>query len=434
VGFSRSILEGLAWGAAVWVKPHVAFPAGAAWVVSAVLVARRESGRHVLRDLAGLLAGGAIAGAAGVAWLVSTGAWPHFLDVFLNWNPNYLSGVVGGAGTRFLYQAVYFRPWGLLHFLAIPLALLALREARALTRQPGTTRRAWRGNWAYAAAESESVAAARALLAAMYLAWLVQAVVLQKEFDYAQVPVMLLGMAVVATHRWAFGFAYLVWFALVALLLNTKLIPPGLDPPGLPALRIEHHTFTDPEVMKLWPRCWREGGTPELRVKTGQLVNVFCGTNWENLSDVAGFLKTINPPLGPRELNCWHDSTHPLYLMLDLEPATRYMHYGTVLAIQSEGDWVKKRIADEVRASPQRYVVSDLARMTYDFDRSRAPGAGGDPHRLPEWFPKSQRDKYPWNQPIVFRSGRYLVHEIKYPLGEIDIPAWVDVGSLGPGE
>ncbi|HSQ58574.1 MAG TPA: hypothetical protein VLM40_22830, partial [Gemmata sp.] len=85
----RSFLEGLLWGVAVWVKPHVIFPASAMWIVSAMLIARRGSGRSILRDLAGLVAGGLAAGAAGIAWLVGTGAWPYFLDVFLNWNPNY---------------------------------------------------------------------------------------------------------------------------------------------------------------------------------------------------------------------------------------------------------------------------------------------------------------------------------------------------------
>src|SRR5262245_3022312 len=78
-----SLLEGLAWGAAVWVKPHVLVPGLAVWVVSAILIARRESLRRVLLDLAGLLAGGVVAGTAGVAWLIGTGAWPYFLDVFL---------------------------------------------------------------------------------------------------------------------------------------------------------------------------------------------------------------------------------------------------------------------------------------------------------------------------------------------------------------
>ena len=296
-----SLLEGFVWGAAVWVKPHVLVPALALWVVSAFQIARRESGRAVRLDLAGLVAGGLVAGAAGVAWLVATGAWPYFLDVFLNWNPGYMSGVIGAAGERFFWLALYFRPWGLLHFLAIPLALLALREARTFSRRLGATHREWRSRWFYAAAESESVAVARALLAAMYLGWLAQGVVLQKEFDYVYVPLMLLAMAVVATHRWAFGFVYLLWFALVALLLNTEVIPPGLDRgPGIPVLRIEHYPFTDPSVMKLWPRCWREGGTPEIRDRIGQYIDVHCGTNWENLNDVARFLREeVHPPLGP---------------------------------------------------------------------------------------------------------------------------------------
>lgn len=417
-----AILEGLAWGAAVWVKPHVMVPAAALWAVSAVLIARREPRRNIPLDLAGLVLGGILAGLAGVAWLVGTGAWPHFLDVFTNWNPGYMKDVWGGIGDRFVRTFRCFRPWSLLHLAAIPLAVLALRNLRRPVRLP---------RWLYAPAETEAVAAARALLAAFYLGWLAQGVVLQKGFDYVQVPLLFLAMAVVGTHRWAFGFAYLVWFAVTGVLLNTVLpVPPGATGPGVALLRVEHQPFTDPKILKLWPRCWREGGSPELRDRLGQYTDAHCGTNWEELTAVAGFLKTIDPPLGPRELNCWHDSTHPLYLMLDLEPATRYMHYGTVFPIRSQRD----RIAAEVAGSPQRYVVSDLMRMTYDRNAAYAPGAGGDPRRYAPWFPVSQRDKFPWNQPVVFRSGRYLVHKVVNPLGEIDIPDYWDLDKLGPGE
>jgi hypothetical protein len=106
----------------------------------------------------------------------------------------------------------------------------------------------------------------------------------------------------------------------------------------------------------------------------------------------------VQPPLGPGELNCWHDSTHPLYLLLDLDPATRYMHYGTVFGIRKQ----VPRIAAEVAASRQRYVVSDRLLM---------PAGNNDRTPL-----------FPWNQPVVFESPRYLVHRVVNPLGVIDIP------------
>jgi hypothetical protein len=436
-GFWYSVLEGVAWGAAVWVKPHVLVPAFAVWAVSAVLIARREGGRGVWLDLGGLVLGGLLAGAAGVAWLVGTGAWPHFLDVFLNWNPGYLADVLPATGHRLAYTTWCFRPWSLLHVAALPLAVLALLEARAWSRRPGGPRRVWGEPWLYAPAETESTASARALLAAFYLGWFAESVFLQKGFEYVQVPLLLLAMAVVATHRWVFGFVYLLWFAVVTLVWNVPaLAKPAweldreLGKQQFQAIRLERHPLTNPAVVGLWPRCWCEGGSPELRDKLGQYTDVFCGTNWEELDDVARFLKTVDPPLGPGELNCWHDSTHPLYLMLDLDPATRYMHYGTAFGIRKQAG----RIAGEVAASRQRYVVSDLMRMTWYRGEAYAPGAGGDPLKLPAWFPVSQRDKFPWNQPIRFRSGRYLVHEVVNPLGVIDIPDWATLDSLGPGE
>jgi hypothetical protein len=426
----RAALEGLAWGAAVWFKPHVVVPAFAVWLASAVLLARREPPKRVLADLAALVFGGALAGAAGVAWLVGTGAWPYFREVFLEWNPNYVSDVFAELGHRAVYTFEVFRPWGLIHNLALPLALLALWEGRAWSRRAGPPRRVRGTPRVYAAAATEGVAAARVLLAALYLGWVAQAVLFQKGFEYVQVPVLLLGLAVTATQSWCVGFVYAVWFAFLAVLLNlTSLVPPHQWPaPGFPAVRLEHYgALTDPALLKLWPRCWSEGGSPEMRDRTGQRIDIHCGVNWEQLDAVAKFLRTVDPPLGPGELNCWHDSTHSLYLTLDVDPATRYMHYGTVFAIRSPGDWVRTRIADEVRSSRQRYVVADLARMTEDRDLPHAPGQGGDPHALPAWFPASERGKFPWNQRPVFRDGRYIVYQVVGPLGEISVPDWADL-------
>ena len=448
VGGPASLLEGFLWGVAVWLKPHVVFPAFAVWAVSAVFLARREPRRRVLADLAGLIAGGLLAAAPGVVWLVTTGAWTHFLDIFLNWNPAYLSDS-GSVSGRFATVFDCFRPWSLLQYPALALAILSLWEARVWSRTPGAPATVPRPRRWYLPAESERVASARALLAAFYLGWMAQAVLIQKAFDYVHVPLLVLGFAVVASHRWAFGFAYLVWFVAVGILLTVAEQYPATAPtihaidPNNSRVKFDKHPLANAEVMKLWPRAWSEGGTPELRDRLGQCTNIHCGTQWRELNEVAKFLRTVEPRIGPRELNCWHDSTHPLYLMLDLDPATRYMHYGTAFGIKepatlAPGERSKRQqIADAVRQSDQKYVVSDLLRTSWV---SAAPyqassWRNGDP--LPVWLPEAERQKFPWNQPVVFRSGRYVVHKIENPLGTIRVPDWEHLNrlaTLGPDE
>jgi hypothetical protein len=422
----NSVFEGVVWGVAVWIKPHVIVPAAAVWFVSAILIARREIWLGVLQDLFWLIVGGLIAGGAGIGWMLATGAWPHFLEIFLRWNPGYLEDMWPATLERLDYTAWCFAPWSLVHFVAVPLALLAFWEARLWSRRSGDPKRIWTSPRLYWPAETEHVANARAFLAALYLGWYVQAVCLQKGFEYVQVPLVLLALTVVATHRWAVGFVYLVWFALLGAILGVPALATHVQKidPGTPVVRLERHPLTDPQIVALIPRCYREGSTPEIRDRTGHHIDVHCGTNWRELNDVAEYLRGLDPPLGPGELNCWHDSTHPLYLLLDVDPATRYMHYGTVLAIRSSDDWIKKRVAKEVAESRQKYVVSDLKRATKDHARAYAPGAGGDPLKLPEWLAATEGEKFPWNQPIVYRSGRYLVHRVEKPLGAIDIPDW----------
>lgn len=387
--FRDAVLEGFVWGLAVWVKPHVLIPALAVWVTSVVLLSRSESRKRLSADFAGLLLGGILAGLPGVLWLVATGAWPYFLNIFLNWNPSYLADSFPLAD-RLHKLFTCFGVWSLLHFGAIPLAVVGLWNAR--THSP------------------------RALLAAFYLAWLVQAVFVQKPFEYVHVPLLLLGMALVASQRWCFGFAYLVWFVAIGVLVNVST-----------QSKIEPHTLSRADVVKLWPRCWSEGSSPEIRDQLGQFTNTAWGTNWRELNDVADYLRTVDPPLGPGELNCWHDTTHPLYLMLDLDPATRYMHYGTAFGIPSKRDV----IAEEVRASRQKYVVSDLLRTTWHPQKVYDPASWREGDPLPVWLPANERAKFPWNQPVVFRSGRYVVHKVEKPLGVIRVPDWGDLDRLG---
>ncbi|HEY1190048.1 MAG TPA: hypothetical protein VGE74_20525, partial [Gemmata sp.] len=443
-GAASTVLEGCLWGAAVWLKPHVVLPALAVWAVSAVLLARSEPRRRVLTDLAALIGGGVLAGAPGVAWLIASGAWPYFLDVFLNWNPAYLADNAP-LGSRLVTAFECLRPWGVVHFVALPLAALALWEARIWSPSPGAPAPVFRPQRWYTPAASEGASAARAVLAALYLGWMAQAVGLQKGLDYVHVPALLLAFAVVAGQRWCFGLLYVLWFVLVGALVNlADTFPADVAPwvykfdPADPKGKFEKHPLADWGTMKYWRRALVEGGTPEMRDRTGYYTTIHCGTRWGELNDVANYLRAVEPPLRDGELNCWHDSTHPLYLMLDLDPATRYMHYGTAFGIKElgappPGHMSKtEQIAGAVRNSKQRYVVSDLLRTNHDRDAPYRASAwrAGDP--LPAWLPDHERAKFPWNQPVVFRSGRYVVHRIdpNVPLGEIRVPDWDSLPEL----
>jgi hypothetical protein len=78
-------------------------------------------------------------------------------------------------------------------------------------------------------------------------------------------------------------------------------------------------------------------------------------------------------------------------------------------------------IAEAVAWSRQRYVVSDLYPVLPDISPDQLPVADGQELHLPRDFPAPYRQLFPWNQPLVFRWGRYCVHKVEGPLGVIDI-------------
>ena len=223
---------------------------------------------RIAADFAGLVLGGLLAGAPGVVWMVDTGAWPYFLDIFLHWNPDYLSNA-GSVGTRFHTVFNCFPPWSLLHYAAIPLAFITFWEARLWSRQAREPGRVTNSTCLFLPAANEQTASARALLAAFYLAWLFQVVFVQKAFDYVHLPLTLIAMAVVAGQRWCFGFAYLLWFVAIGVVANVVSA----------LLHVVQQPLARREVVELWPRCWSEGSSPELRDRLGQYTHAPWGTN-----------------------------------------------------------------------------------------------------------------------------------------------------------
>jgi hypothetical protein len=383
--FLPSVVEGMMWGVAVWFKPHVIVPAIAVWLATC----RAKSAGW---DLLGQLTGGVAVGAIGIAYLVASGTWPYFHDVMTNWNPEYARNLFDELPQRMPWAINYFGIWDLIHFVAIPLAILELirgdRSGRAL--------------------------------AGLYFGWFLQAFVLQRPFPYVHVPEIFLGLAVVA--RWCtVGVPVLAWFLV--------LVPLGYWPDFAQATAgndfFDRHPLTGQKIYDAWPRYLEEGSSPALRDQLGQYNSAHCGTQWIDLERIADFLRTAD--LHDGDLICWHDGTHPLYLMLDLKPGVRYMHMGTAWAFESK----RSAIAEEVRNKHARYVVSDLRLLTTDMNKALAYGDSGKWYRLPAWVPQSQRDLFPWNQRIVFRSGRYIVHEMQQPLGRIHIASFEELEKEG---
>ena len=389
------LLEGLLWGCAVWVKPHVVVPAFAVWLASARV---RLPGRPL--GTLPLLAGGSLLGVAGVAALVASGAWPGFVEVFTVWNPEYTAGTLKEFPNRIATTFQYFAPLSLMHFATLPLAVRDVTRAR----------------------RPSPAARPRALLAALYLGWVLQALVIQRGLEYVHVPETLLGFALLAGRGVPVGLT-----TLAILALQGTLFALGLGEVTRPTsyFPLEAPRAFDRAVLAAWPRCLGPG-KPELRDDLRQLP-AHCVPTWADLAAVEAYLRAVEPPLADGELLAFHDSPHPLYLSMRLRPATRYLHFGTVLAIRSQ----QPRVAAEVRAAAPRYVVSDLQRMTWD--RHAATERGG-PSGLPAWLPRSQRGQFPWDQPVAFRAGRYVVHRVSHPIGDVDIPAWKDLDKLGPGE
>ncbi len=390
--------EGLLWGVAVWVKPHVVVPAFAVWAASARY---RPPGRAL--GTPALLAAGSLLGVAGLAAVVASGAWPAFVEVFTRWNPEYTAGTMAELPKRLPTTFQYFAPWSLMHFLTVPMAVAQLARGR----------------------RPDPAARPRALLAALYLSWMLQALVIQRALQYVHVPETLLALAVAAAYRVPVGLTgggtLAVQAAAVAAGVGSVTRPTDYFPMEVPRVASR-------AAWSAWRQCFGPG-SPALRDRLRHHP-VHCSPTWADLAAVEGYLRSVEPPLRDGELLAFHDSPHPLYLSMHLKPATRYLHFGTVTAMRSQ----QPRIAAEVRRAAPRYVVSDLKRMTWDKTVDGAPDARGDPGGLPAWLPLSVRDSFPWDQPVAFRSGRYVVHRVTRPIGDVDVPDWHKLDELGPGD
>jgi hypothetical protein len=376
--FLRGAAEGALWASAFWIKPFVALPALAVWAVG-LRQGGFRLGRSAFVDMAGVGVGGGLILGSGLAWLWLSGTWPYFCDVFVGWNPEYgTGGLKTWPRTQLIYRAL--KPWGWTNVLVVPLALFELRE---WWRQ----RRLSRLRFGLVSAPP------RALMAAFYLGWLVQAVYVQKAHAYSLAPAILVGLTMLAARplfptRPRFALALTAAFVVIALAF---------------------HPVLQPRRLAVWGRCWSEGSTPAVRDRLYLVVNS-ASPSWVDLTKVADFLK--QQPLRDGELTCYNNSPHPLYLDLDLRPSTPFLQFDTLLlAFPSRKETIRSILA----RSNQHYVVSDLEAINLTPAQATAQQPG-QPLALPPSFPESRKNLFPWSEPVVFRAGRYLVHEVCGPV------------------
>jgi hypothetical protein len=387
------LAEGALWAAAFWIKPFVAVPALVCWLISTALVRRHTPGslRRLGMGLAGVFGGGLFVLVLGLSWLVGSGAWPSFVTVMTEWNPEYLhSGGDFRLTSRVGLLLATIKPWGYLHAAAVPLALVAIRSA--LVRRSGPIR------------ERSGLA----LLAALYLGWLAQVLLIQKPLAYCLVPLLPLAIAFLAGAA-VFCLGPRTGRVPSAVVFSRLALMIGAGALGLTALA--WHPIVYPGRLALWTRAFQEGSTPEMRERLS-LVRRGGRTDWVDLARVADELRRRG--VGDGEVTCYHDLTHPLYLDLGIAPSTPYLHFGTVVnCFPTHREEVRKQIA----RSRQRYVVSDLIAvgLPASLIDSDAPG-------LPPGFPDDQRALFPWHLPVIYRAGRYCVHETNGEVGPLVAP------------
>ncbi len=454
--FLASAVEGVLWGVAVWIKPHVVLMAAGVWLVTARRLAgvSQRPWRTFALDLLGNLAGGLIVGAAGIAYLISSGTWPYFYDLITVWAPEY--GILANREIeqRLEQELHWFPPWSLWLALTVPLAVFSIIDAVPWASRPtDTTRPGPIGRllpaWLWDRVAGPDARFARGTLAALYLVWAFQSFYIQRGFMYVHMAETFIMFGLWAAHRWAMPLIVFVWLVLTTSAWVIADANPAFyatmmrvaDHDGLPGEDpdkehyLVRHPIADYTRMRHWADCWRTNLTDRERYQLWDRIKRIqsheASPGWEELADIADYLRdpARGGGVGDRELIAWHDSPHALYLTMDLQPGLRFMHLNTAMIISPEA---KMRVLDELYQckGTAKFAVSDLGWAALGQKpevRSAmlAPPQGPDdlyPPKLKNWM----RATFPFNQPAVFRSGgglgRYIVHKLTPPLGDWPYP------------
>jgi hypothetical protein len=440
--FNTSFLEGVLWGCAVWIKPHIILMAGAVWLVTAVRTAGNDPRwwRSLALDLAGNLAGGLLIGAAGMTWMVLSGTWVPFWDVVTVWNPEYTKLAGSEFDMRMDQELHWFPPWSLLVIPTVPLALLSIIDAAPWRAEPrkkvgaGPVGRILPG-WLWDRTAGPDARYVRCVVATLYLMWAAQAFVIQRGFVYAHLTETLLMITLWASHRFAMPVLPLLWTAATSVVwligdatpsLRQELLTIAIDRHGSADEErfLIRHPLADPNRMRWWGECWNCNQSTEERYEMWdglrRLRDHEAAIDWAQLEEVAEYLRQKNVRDG--EVIGWHDTPHVVYLMLHIKPGIRFMHICTAQGI---GEFGSRQVQLELAAAAgkARYAVGDLEWAALGSKGESRQQLLGPPCNQSDLLPcaltPGMRASFPFNQRAVFRTrgglGRYTVHELTPP-------------------
>lgn len=342
----RCLAEGLCWGAAFWIKPHVAVPAAFVMLTDLWLA---ENRREELRRILLVIPGGLLAAVPGILWLVGSGGWSDFLEMQLNWNPEYLrAGAERRSLLRIWYMVRRFHPWWLVDWAGLTAALLVFLQVVRL--RAGGNRISDAERWSLS-------------LAALAVSWFLQALLLQHAMDYIQVAPILLMLTFLSSLR----------VRVPALRCRIMICAAA----GWGLLAAPQLTS---ERLRWWPECVGGGGSPEMRSALA------CGRfpDWSGIDHVVTFLR--NEHVGPGDVTCFSVHSIHVYAALNLLPSTRYVG---VAALQQLFGSRRQEIESTVIGCGHRFVVTDNDEVPPE------PGC------------------FPWTLPVVCESGSLRVHAVR---------------------
>lgn len=381
----RLLLEGILWGAAVWIKPHAGIPAACVLATSLML---SGLSRRSLTSLALVVIGGLLAGFAGSTWLIATGAWPHFWEMQLVWNPIYLQA--GRQRMTWSWLGALWNslaPWSWMHLCAAGTLIVVARRCAAhrLLPQPGAPQSEW--------------SVRLLLLGSLYAGWMLQVLALQHPFAYVHVPGLILALALVAMWRLPVEHQPAVRAGILAIGVLALLCSPALHPQRLAA----------------WTVCLRNGPTPQ----THSHVQMEIQPDWKTLGPVLDYLRSLD--LQDGELVVYSGRLIHVYSELGLRPPTRFVYLDVLTHLFRQRN---EEISQSLQRAPIRYIVSSFREDGLAEEAIRGPT---DPATgLPVEFPAGRLSQFPYSQPVVFRSGEYAVYRVSRPLGTLS----PDIGPL----